>query len=375
MSCFTYKKLGEITVVNDGLFYYGPNTGIFGFNIILIVLFTALAFGPGSPHAAVTVIGVLWGLLSLYFLLRCGLTDPGIIPRQEDPRLGATNWQDPNVQQPEHREVIVECKNPYTGKVVPKSMELTWCYTCHVQRPLRASHCKWCDCCVERMDHHCPWTGTCIGARNYRYFFGFVNCVALYCLFIIATMCWSMKKALDYGRDEKGLSGTDAFFEGMKSKFYYMPIICAVVAIVSLAMVGGLACYHCNLTAGDLTTHEDLRRYYWMLNSPFDRGSCSRNCGGVLCSDLAPSVMTRVATSHQAQGQHPSAETNNFNLAAVANALTVDDSQQQQRPRQQQPQHPFHSPPFASPDAAAASRTNRSDEGELVAIHTPPVRS
>ena len=82
----------------------------------------------------------------------------------------------------------------------------------------------------------------------------------------------------------------EAFFDGMGEKFYYLPLVCLIVACLALCMVGGLAFYHCGLTAGDLTTHEDLRRYYWQLSSPFDRGSCTKNCGSVLC-DQTPSAI------------------------------------------------------------------------------------
>ena len=79
----------------------------------------------------------------------------------------------------------------------------TYCTTCDVWRPPRASHCRQCGYCMERFDHHCPvlgtfisiqlvhkflfrmgdvtddvfcllFTGTCIAAKNMRWFATFL---------------------------------------------------------------------------------------------------------------------------------------------------------------------------------------------------------
>ncbi len=57
------------------------------------------------------------------------------------------------------------------------------CYTCHVIRPPRTSHCAECNNCVERFDHHCIWIGNCVGKRNYRYFFLFILFINLACIY------------------------------------------------------------------------------------------------------------------------------------------------------------------------------------------------
>lgn len=55
------------------------------------------------------------------------------------------------------------------------SNKKSFCVTCKIFKPARASHCPTCDCCVEVMDHHCPFVGNCVGKRNYKYFMGFVT--------------------------------------------------------------------------------------------------------------------------------------------------------------------------------------------------------
>ena len=41
----------------------------------------------------------------------------------------------------------------------------TYCTTCDVWRPPRASHCRQCGYCMERFDHHCPVLGTFISIK------------------------------------------------------------------------------------------------------------------------------------------------------------------------------------------------------------------
>lgn len=61
-------------------------------------------------------------------------------------------------------------------------VEQRWCFTCHLYRPLRSVHCRFCDVCVHRRDHHCPWIGTCVGARNLLYFYAMLWSLLSYVL-------------------------------------------------------------------------------------------------------------------------------------------------------------------------------------------------
>ncbi|GAA5884617.1 hypothetical protein JCM16303_003684 [Sporobolomyces ruberrimus] len=55
-------------------------------------------------------------------------------------------------------------------------------------RPYRSHRCRHCAAIVLRMDHHCPWVGTCVGARNYKYFYNFLQASTLYTLFLFLTL-------------------------------------------------------------------------------------------------------------------------------------------------------------------------------------------
>ncbi|KAK4046783.1 hypothetical protein OIO90_006449 [Microbotryomycetes sp. JL221] len=52
-------------------------------------------------------------------------------------------------------------------------------------RPYRSHRCKHCAAVVLKMDHHCPWVGSCVGARNYKFFYNFLQWSTLYLVFVL----------------------------------------------------------------------------------------------------------------------------------------------------------------------------------------------
>jgi palmitoyltransferase len=80
---------------------------------------------------------------------------------------------------------------PEPMRIPPQSAPLhpnnLYCYRCKRVKPPRAHHCRRCATCVLKMDHHCPWVGGCVGARNHKYFYHFLQWVTLLELFVLIT--------------------------------------------------------------------------------------------------------------------------------------------------------------------------------------------
>ncbi|SGY50503.1 BQ5605_C001g00891 [Microbotryum silenes-dioicae] len=84
-------------------------------------------------------------------------------------------------------------------------------------RPFRSHRCKHCAAVVLKMDHHCPWVGTCVGARNYKYFYNFLQWSTLYTFYVFLTLLIGIATPSNASIDAQQivilcLSGLFAFF-------------------------------------------------------------------------------------------------------------------------------------------------------------------
>merc|ERR1712054_538600 len=157
-----------------------------------------------SPVFALIPVLFVMIMMGAFFLAAC--IDPGIIPRNLNPT----------------------DSNPETIKI-EKGVMYKWCRTCHIYRPPRAKHCPVCDNCVDRFDHHCPWVGTCIGRRNYRFFFTFVNTTFVSSAYVLGMSIYFLYKE------------HDSFGEAVKD---WPVLIALIISFIALPLVGSLAGYH-----------------------------------------------------------------------------------------------------------------------------------
>ena len=181
---------------------------------------------------------MIWCFVSLYL---AGFTDPGYLPRG-------------NLATPEpHKQVNARNNTKF-------------CETCHIWRPPRAKHCRYCDCCVRKFDHHCPWVGTCVGERNYRYFVFFLWGVTLYALYTFLVCCFKLytdakRLAKDENdRDKNDNSGnvdwSEKVFNAISDDLWSTGI-CFFSGLIFLSVIA-LSIYHMHLICVGQTTNEHV---------------------------------------------------------------------------------------------------------------------
>ena len=184
---------------------------------------------------------LLLGLTTLTFgstivwFLATSFTDPGILPRNPDPLA--------------HLQPTPKLFRQRTDED-GVSYNDTWCTTCLIYRPPRASHCPDCDNCVRDFDHHCPFTRNCIGARNYPFFLSFLVSVSASlavllfgCLMMSGGISPPVPVARSHVVDVAGL----------------VNFVLVLFAVVLSLVMWGFTGYHVSLVLSGLTTKEHFK--------------------------------------------------------------------------------------------------------------------
>ncbi|KAG7564936.1 Palmitoyltransferase DHHC domain [Arabidopsis suecica] len=283
----TYKAWkGNNVFFLGGRLVFGPDARSILITIFLITapvivfcIFVGRKFIDDFPHhRGVSILAVAVGLilLDLIFLLLTSARDPGIIPRNlyppepegnegnGEPRLAHT----PQSRLPRTKDMVV---NGITVKI-------KYCDTCMLYRPPRASHCSICNNCVEKFDHHCPWLGQCIGLRNYRFYFMFVLCSTLLCIYV-HVFCWIYVKRI---MDSENINIWKSFIKTPAS------IALIIYTFICVWFVGGLTCFHLYLMSTNQSTYENFRYRYDRHENPFNKGILG-NFMEVFCTNVAVS--------------------------------------------------------------------------------------
>ncbi|KAL1523494.1 hypothetical protein AB1Y20_018432 [Prymnesium parvum] len=215
---------------------FGPNVCAWATILGIIALFFYV-WGLTLVRVSVPLLVFLSSafISTIVWFLATSFTDPGIIPRNPNP--GAL------AQMPPLYQNRVE-----DGRTVTD----TWCTTCSIYRPPRASHCPDCDNCVRDFDHHCPFTRNCIGARNYPFFILFLVSVSIslggliFSCFVLAGSVELNDGVLDPRAYPWQLNG-----------FINTALIFAAIALA--LVLWGFTAYHLTLLITGFTTKERLK--------------------------------------------------------------------------------------------------------------------
>jgi len=269
---FSFHCGGRIMCGIDIRFFFLTN-GLVG--VPTAVFFTLVV--PYLQEPLIKIVGIIAGLLyllALRFLWAAAFTDPGFIPRGNEPT-------------PKRREDYMR----------PNGQK--FCDTCRIWRPLRAKHCRYCDACVKKLDHHCPWIGTCVGERNYKHFFGFLSTLTVYTGVLFACTIMHLVEEALYQVTMKGQSKTE-WLIGMSMAIQSYPVSLVLALYTGFVFLSlcSLALYHAHLIGIGQTTNENIKQVYFDSTSlekkdnPYDFG-CFKNYIHLCCREPVTSQILR----------------------------------------------------------------------------------
>jgi len=270
---FSFHCGGRIMCGIDIRFFFLTN-GLVGIpTALFFILVAPYLHEPLLRYIVLGITGFLY-LLALHFLFKAAFTDPGFIPRGNEP-------------QPKNRE-------NYTR---PNGQK--FCETCRIWRPPRAKHCRYCNACVRKLDHHCPWIGTCVGERNYKYFFGFLFTLTIYTGVLFACTVMHLVEEALYQVTMNGQSKTE-WLQGMALAIQSYPVslILALYTGFIFLSLCSLALYHAHLIGIGQTTNENIKQVYFdstsleKIDNPYDFG-CVNNYYNLCCRGTVTSHIVR----------------------------------------------------------------------------------
>ncbi|ELP93548.1 zinc finger protein DHHC domain containing protein, putative [Entamoeba invadens IP1] len=170
------------------------------------------------PATAFMMYNWVWLLGTMIYL---NMTDPGYMPK--------------------FSPFLCQVNDTYNVQYKSSTLQRTTCRTCNLVRPLRASHCKMCNRCVNEFDHHCGWIGNCVGQRTKARFFMFVTLVFFNSIFGWLITLWYLIKV------------------DMSFKDNIFVIVLFLILCVTNLLLFGLFISHVYLLASGKTTYENIK--------------------------------------------------------------------------------------------------------------------
>eukprot|EP00668_Euglena_longa_P038395 GGOE01049399.1.p2 GENE.GGOE01049399.1~~GGOE01049399.1.p2 ORF type:complete len:311 (-),score=90.05 GGOE01049399.1:185-1117(-) len=259
--------VGNSKVYCKGRIVFGPHWSTLLASVLMIVVPCTLYELCVATDISTILGTAVLEVLCLGFLAITSVMDPGIIPKAPD--LEAHGYP-------------IEIDETVNGIKVKRK----WCHTCKIMKPLRASHCPFCNNCVLMYDHHCPWTGTCIGERNYRFFYVFVILTTALSLLVLSLSVVNLIQRHSAAQ-QRGLQDMDAIMAAAQDSHFIGPVLMLYCTIM-LCSLGGLSGFHTYLCCTGQTTREELKRN--REKNPYDQG-VRRNIWFACFRPIPPSLL------------------------------------------------------------------------------------
>lgn len=193
-----------------------------------------------------------------------------------------------------NNNILLSDQNNYSVKMIHKGVYMTTkiCTTCNIVRPFRASHCKDCDNCIERLDHHCPWLGGCIGKKNYIYFYFFLLFLVISNFSILLLTFSHFFKEFNFNsfyqdlielNFQKLIPDLYQIFSYKKILNFLPTIFTFFYLIIIKFFTVGLFFNHTKFIFRNITTREEIKKLvHGKIGNPYNKGLI-KNCGDFFC--------------------------------------------------------------------------------------------
>ena len=238
---------------------------------ITIPIFLYILFNGQFLSIVITIVIIILYIVMIILFVLASFNDPGILRRFKS---------DDNI--------TVTRKDNYIFQL-GFIRKYKFCSTCSIMRPIRSTHCRDCNNCVEKFDHHCPWIGNCAGKRNYKYFFFFLILLNVLSILLIILSIISIAKKI-----HKAVSINKNLPENEIKQNIISKALCEVIIslyiiiynILILIFIFGLLLYHMKLILNNTTTKEDLKNSWENpQGNPYQRAK-KINCKNSLLPEI-----------------------------------------------------------------------------------------
>ncbi|XP_025198690.1 probable palmitoyltransferase ZDHHC24 isoform X2 [Melanaphis sacchari] len=143
------------------------------------------------------------------------------------------------------------------------SKDITYCYICQCDVPLRCWHCDICNICILTRDHHCTFSTTCVGHYNRRYFLWFLLYLAVASFYeIILIGYYTYYKVTIKFSDLIVLVPFQLVLTGFHLTVGQIFVVLLTLNFIAVTMSSLLLIYHLNKVCKGLVCHDKQNSNY-----------------------------------------------------------------------------------------------------------------